>query len=591
MIKMVYRSKKGRIAAAASGIALLCGTSCVKTDGTLGQDYIPSSHIWKVATAEVELKDIEMVRASEIGGYNSRRVTIGAILDDDFGWSERSSAFPLLPLVDTASFKLGEDAVCTGFHFALAKDTLSFREESQEHIIQNIRIYELLKPLDDEILYSGEQYDGLYDPAEGIITEGVPTYNGGDSLSFNFKKEFGQKYLDALKDMKLGSTADYAEKLPGIYMTADRTTGSGRLDLFKVAVGTDEYNYLTGNYAKLNYRATFDERGPIDTSIIFVAGLSSMIGSQTSSVPTQYAFNFSKSEQLKAEGPATDRIYIEGGSGLKPVIRASRLKETIEEVIAAKMAEEIKGFDELSDIEKDKAIRERLDQIIVNRATLVLPYEHSDNYEEVSKYPKILSPTCRLLAKRTVENEDGTEKEQEIVTFAGLTDASVSSENQGNINRSMNRYQPDISHHAQELIRLGQADGESDEDYAKRVASYDIWLLIMHPETTTTSNNNDSSYNDYLNALAYSSYYNNLYGYGGYGGYGYGYGGYGYGYDSYYNNYYNYMMMAQYAQSGSTTTTSSTELDKDRYYNCRLTGPEAAERQPSIKITFSFPKE
>ena len=83
------------------------------------------------------------------------------------------------------------------------------------------------------------------------------------------------------------------------------------------------------------------------------------------------------------------------------------------------------------------------------------------------------------------------------------------------------------------------------------------------------------------------------YGYGGYGGYGYGgYGGYGYGYG---NNYYNYLMMASYMNSGSTSTssTSSSELDKDRYYRCTLNGPEydgTLEELPRLKVTFSAPR-
>ena len=104
----------------------------------------------------------------------------------------------------------------------------------------------------------------------------------------------------------------------------------------------------------------------------------------------------------------------------------------------------------------------------------------------------------------------------------------------------------------------------------------------------------------------YNSYYNNMmydpygygYGYGGYGGYGYGgYGGYGYGYG---NNYYNYLMMASYMNSGSTSTssTSSSELDKDRYHRCTLAGPEShltdsitgEPLRPTLKITFSAPK-
>ena len=137
-----------------------------------------------------------------------------------------------------------------------------------------------------------------------------------------------------------------------------------------------------------------------------------------------------------------------------------------------------------------------------------------------------------------------------------------------------------------------------DADYETNIAKYDIWFLIMHDEVTQ-SESSSSAYDDYYQNLMYNSYYNNMmydpYGYGyGYGGYGYGYGG--YGYDSYgYSNYYNYMMMAQYASaySSSSTSTTSTELDKDRYYRCTLNGPESSsdiKQVPHIKVTFSAPK-
>jgi hypothetical protein len=100
----------------------------------------------------------------------------------------------------------------------------------------------------------------------------------------------------------------------------------------------------------------------------------------------------------------------------------------------------------------------------------------------------------------------------------------------------------------------------------------------------------------------YSSYYNNMmydpygygYGYGGYGGYGYGgYGGYGYGGYGY-GNYYNYLMMASYMNSGNNSPSESvsSELDKDRYYRCTLAGPNTVDEslRPTLKITFSAPK-
>ena len=213
----------------------------------------------------------------------------------------------------------------------------------------------------------------------------------------------------------------------------------------------------------------------------------------------------------------------------------------------------------------------------------------------------ILSPTVKI----PINNG-------EYVSYAGLTDSSIESENQGNINRSLNMYSPDVSHHVQEIVKLKRGEGsnvdpnETEEQFKLRRSKYDIWFLILHEEITE-SGSSSSSYNDYYNNLLYNSYYNNMmydpygYGYGyGYGGYGYGYGGYGYGYDSYgygYNNYYNYMMMAQYASasSSSTSTSSSIELDKDRFYNAVLNGPEAGgddiSQKPRLKITFSAPKK
>ena len=75
-------------------------------------------------------------------------------------------------------------------------------------------------------------------------------------------------------------------------------------------------------------------------------------------------------------------------------------------------------------------------------------------------------------------------------------------------------------------------------------------------------------------------------GWGGRGGYG-GYGGYGYG-----SNYYNYMAMAAYASGyySDSEAETSVELDKDRFYNCTLNGPESAGARPQLKFTFSAPK-
>ena len=52
-------------------------------------------------------------------------------------------------------------------------------------------------------------------------------------------------------------------------------------------------------------------------------------------------------------------------------------------------------------------------------------------------------------------------------------------------------------------------------------------------------------------------------------------------------------MMAMYASSygsGSSETSGTVTLDKDRYYNATLCGPGASERKPQLKVTFSAAK-
>ena len=240
---------------------------------------------------------------------------------------------------------------------------------------------------------------------------------------------------------------------------------------------------------------------------------------------------------------------MEGGGGLKPVFSASEIRRKTLEAIAAEGGNP--------------------SEVIINKATLEIPFEDPEDYREYSFFPEVLSPTCCIL-------NDGR------ATFAGLTDASSSTENQGDIDRSNSLFRPDITHHLQEMIRL------KDES---EIHNYDVWFLTVHEEVVVSASS--SSYDsDYYRQLMYASYYNSLYGdygyggyggygYGGYGGYGYGgYGGYGYGYGS---NYYSYMML--------NALSKTQELDKDRFYKVILNGPAATGgRVPKLKVTFSIPK-
>lgn len=558
---------------AAAGAILLGSASCIDIDETLGKNFIPTDQKWDVFTPEPEpLTEIRM-QIADLSGYSTTRFTFGSINDEILGTCIKSTSFTLVPVTDSIDF--GKNTKIRGFHFTAAIDTLSTADASQNKIIQNVYVSELRAPLDSNVMYAGSFMDRelreKYLNPDELITDGIPVYAGGDSLSFEFSRDFAEKLVERLKTTPLDSMDLYLKSVPGIYITTDAPAGNGgRINMFNVEVSQTD-GYVTGNYAELKITADYGSRKDVDTSFVFVFGLGDFLKnlSNTSNL-IQYAFNagyHDTAEKYPGDGiKAEDVIYVEGGCGVKPVIKASEIKDILDKQLAEAEIEDI-------------------NQVVINKATIVLPYDVEGNYPELDYYPMILSPTVRL------KSENG-----KYVSFAGLTDSSISSENQGEINRSLSVYSPDISHHVQEILKLDK----TDEDFAKKIDNYDIWFLIMHEERTTSSNSANSSYmQDYYNNLMYNSYYNNMmynpYGYGGYGygGYGYGYGGYGYGGYGY-SNYYNYLMMAMYSSSygSSSTKEVTTEMDKDRYYMARLNGPglQSGAAVPQLKITFSAPK-
>lgn len=534
-------------------IALMAGLmSCVGVDQNLGGDFIPTDQKYDFHTAEFDLDEVWMKSIDSLTAYSSRRITIGSIRDETFGLFSRGSVVTLVPVLDSVDF--GKDPVFKRFKFKAAVDSVSVADESQANILQNVNVYALDEPLGSKEYFSRAEIKH----GSKRITKGVPIANGKDSLTFDFTEEYGKQYLsmtqDDLKDLKT-----YAKKFPGIYLCTDDPTGNGgrfdmyEFDILRTVAGTSgSYIARTDNYAILYFNGEFNgERR--DSSLMFyfspveMQNLDSLINAK--SLPSQYVFNVDRHESDHLVGQADDKIYIEGGSGIKPVVPAAEIQRLVNAEIIRKGGEPI--------------------TTLITKATIEMPFDFPEDYTTMFRYPKVLSPTIKISTDTTV-------------TFAGLTDASASNENQGDVNRSLCNYAPDITHHVQQIIRKSEGD--------KKLSNYDIWFLIMWYETTTTTDSQAEEMANYYKQLAYYSYANQLYG-GGYGGYGgYGYGGYGYGGYGYYNNYYNYMSMASYASSSATKTTSSTELDKDRYYRAVLRGPKAEGKKPKLKVTFAIPK-
>jgi len=538
--------------------SVLAAPGCIKVDNSLGKGLVDKSLLFNTYTAEFPLEEIQLRASEALSGYSDTRITIGAIRDEYFGLTTREAAFTLIPALDTLD--MGTDPVAVSLVLNFAQDTISCADDSQARIFQNLYVTELTKTLptsEDDTRNTQEIPHG-----SKIITKGLVSYNGSGDLTFDLTQEFAQKYLDAIvstgkvfKDRD-GDTDKYDEfvaKMPGIHLRTDIPEGiGGRINMFDFSCLSVSSNYYVrnNNLGILTVRSTWNGVQK-DSTFVVIPGETELIdeAGYLADNTKFYQYCFNRTTQSTTAGPVQGDIVVEGGGGLKPVILATELVNKTSQAIAAKGG--VPG------------------KAVIVKATIVLPFLMPENYEDLKYYPSILSPTIQT----TYETESGAKRP----SFAGLTDASVSTEDQGDIDRSNLEYKPDITYHLQELLSRTNLNEAEDAD---------IWLLTIHTEKV--ANASGSLYdNEYYQNLLYASYYNSIYGGGyGYGGYGgYGYGGYGY------SNYYNYMMLASMMSASTEQTYSyNTELDKDRYYRAILCG-YGAKRPPLFRVTFAIPQD
>ncbi|MBO8445339.1 MAG: DUF4270 family protein, partial [Bacteroidetes bacterium] len=375
-----------------------CLSSCVYIDDNLGQNFIPTNQQYDVYTMSFPLKDISMQYADSLSGFSSSRITVGAVRDPENGLTTRGSSFTLVPLSDEMDF--GENPIVTQFHFTALRDTLSYPEESEAKILQNIHVHELTAELGSIYIYtsSGAEMEeaGIIG---GSITDAPVIYNGGDSLSFDFTKEFGQKFLDGLKE-KISGIEDidaYNKAFPGIYITADNPVGmGGRINMFDLALQLNDSYYVTGNYAELKFKASYDGTEK-DTSFLFQFGAQDLTYSSSGS---RYALNVCGHERYSAatdtKEAATTAITVEGGGGRKPVISAKEIRDSL-----------LRHF-------ADNNVN--LEEVVINKASLVFPFNDPD-FALKDIYPTMLSPTVRL--KSEIEGDDEDEGNRPSVYYAG----------------------------------------------------------------------------------------------------------------------------------------------------------------------------
>ena len=254
-------------------------SACVNVSGELGKDLIDKSLLYDTYTVEFPIEDIRLRRAGDLSGFSDTRLAIGAIREETFGLTTRSTAFTLVPALDTIDLGTNPQLVKFSLHFGA--DTVSCADETQRHILQNFYVYELTDTLSSKEVGTNKDIPHGTD----IITRGIPVYDGTDSLNLEFNEAFGSKYIDALKrlgpvlvdrseDSQVNKYSDFIKAVPGIYIESDKPEGNGgRINLFELSIlsVSSNYYYRNNNVATLTVRSTYDGVRK-DTSFLFIPG-------------------------------------------------------------------------------------------------------------------------------------------------------------------------------------------------------------------------------------------------------------------------------------------------------------------------------
>ncbi len=553
------------LAGVSAGI-VVSAAACVTVDTSVGQDYIPVEQQYDVYTFETPLSNVRMHYMDHMSGYSTRRLTFGSLDSEDFGLTRKSCAVTLVPCLDTIDF--GTDPVVREFYVTLSRDTLNVIDNSQMNILQNVYVYSLRDTdiLIDELSFMEDLKNSDFDGLEKI-TMGTPVYDGGDSLNFRFSEEFANKTLETFLEIAGDSVfvfdtiTNYVDKFPGLYFCTDDPIGnSGRINMFNLPIGIEDTYYVSENFAELKLTSTYD--GEVrDTSFLFLFG--GVDTADGTDAPDQYCFNCTEIVGGKTAMDAGEWIYVEGGNGVKPVITGEELYNILIDTLTARINSD---YPEIG-----------LDEVLVNKAHIEMPFVFPDNYLYMTAYPQVLCPCSRV--KST--DDDGTVS----YTYANITDASISDEEHGDVDRSNLRYDSDISFFMQIFLDdefLEEMEGLTDDEKAEKLENYSLWFLINYNEEEDDDDSSSSSdYSDYLYQMYYYNYLNSLYS--------------GYSYSSYssygYNNYYTMLMYASlYSSSSSSSSSTTEELDRDRFYGATLYGPDSGNG-PTLSITYSIPKK
>ncbi|MBQ0006523.1 MAG: DUF4270 family protein [Alistipes sp.] len=403
---------------AAGFLAVMTVASCVINDKTLGQQFVSDDYLVSIDSTSFLMPFRQSVHDT-IQAISYSNMMVGCMTDNVYGTTAVDAATLVVPIPDTCY--LGINPKLLNVYLDLTVDSTLVYKEGDDAIPQNIYVYEIVKDFASD---SSKVYNNSLSAeflSEKPISYGASMLFGKGKVRIELSGEYGEKLL-ATSPSEFENVSSFLDRIHGLYFKTDRPAGNqdgGRLNIMGLSTSVINVQFLMTDPAQ----GLVDK----DTTISFLCGYGIALN--------QFSAG---SRHLETATPG-EKLYMDGLSGVKPVIPGLDLKDILDRWISSVC--------ETAECERES--------ILISQARLILPYSMPENFELFEKeHPLKIYPFTT-----NVGAADST------VRMKPLDDITHSSG--GGMDRSHQYYYCDISSKIQELITKDRGD-VTDED--------DLWM-------------------------------------------------------------------------------------------------------------------
>ncbi|MEN6618717.1 MAG: DUF4270 family protein [Rikenellaceae bacterium] len=427
--------------AAALLLFSLITVSCITTDKSLGDNFIPENYNVSVKIAEINIP-VQMKMSDSLQSLFPGYLLLGAYKDTDFGTTIAGTAFQIIPTITDNDY--GENPVPSYIRLSMAVSQTLSLNLNENNIPQNIYLYTLKKDLDSTTAFNNSIT--LADIDQTPVNIGGTVYTGGDSIVMNLSLDFANSLLSATQEER-DSSDIFVKRFKGFFMSTEPLPG---------AINGGRFNIIDPSsvYMELSYRHV-DQTDNIDKDSILFYYVSSS---------RPYVNIFSHSTKHLESATPDGKIYLEGLAGIKPFIDFAEVKQLFSNWATSN------NFD--------------ISQVIIAKAELRLPYEFPSSYLTVEQFPYQIFLTTREFSSS-----------YNLPLYQPVSDISVQST--GLNNRSHLYYSLDISSYLQKVL-TGTLTGTSLNAWIAPIAqetnsytgtvSYYVDNLIYSKATLNSAN-------------------------------------------------------------------------------------------------------